>query len=413
MTLKEKLRFYKTSKKLFHLLVREGAKYWLKVNSQVKVIGIVGSFGKTTTSQVIWRLLGPSKAVVTDINLDSVYNLPLTVWRLRRRHRWAVLEMGVDHKGEMSLHLDLVIPDILVMTGITPVHADKELLGSLPGIIKEKTKAALAVGKKGGVIVYNKDNLHLRKWFAKRKNLRLISYGVKRKNVDWRGEKVKISAAGTKFTLVSQKGERITLEGKFWGKQFVYAFLAAAAVAEGLNIPRERLKKVAAQFVPLKGRMSLEKKKFLLVNDSLRANPASVAAGLETIAAIPVKGRRIAVLGEMGELGRYAKKEHFQIGKLISSLPIDVVIGIGPLLKETKRGVGKKVKFFWVPDVVEAGRKLKALNPQKKDLVYLKGSRLKHMERIFLVLAGKRVDCRRISCHFYHHCSQCPYLIEK
>jgi len=90
-----------------------------------------------------------------------------------------------------------------------------------------------------------------------------------------------------------------------------------------------------------------------------------------------------------------------------------VVIGIGPLLKETKRGVGKKVKFFWVPDVVEAGRKLKALNPQKKDLVYLKGSRLKHMERIFLVLAGKRVDCRRISCHFYHHCSQCSYLIEK
>ena len=191
--------------------------------------------------------------------------------------------------------------------------------------------------------------------------------------------------------------------------------MAALAVAKILGIKEEKAAQNLEKLTPLPGRMSLEKgpKNTLLLNDSLRANPASTSAGLKALAEIPYRGRKIAVLGEMGELGQYQEKEHRLIGQKLANLDIDFFVGIGNLThliweEAIKNGFAKK-RAFWAKDVVEAAQILEKLL-KKGDLWYLKGSRLRHLERILLLLNHETVDCRLISCHNYDYCQQCPAL---
>jgi len=412
LSLKKQLPFYKAGfpKNYRHLLIRKLAALWLRLNPQVKVIGIVGSYGKTTTAQTVYQALnlsGPTLA--TDINLDTIYNLPLTILKLRRYHRYLVLEIGVDHQGEMDFHLDLVKPDLLIFTGITPVHAQKGLLNSLDGIKKEKGKAVEAVKQKEGWVVANADNLGTKRLIKEKKVKKIIWYGIKSKKADFQAKEISLNKKGTAFTIRSKEGE-IKVRGQFWGEGYVAAFLGAAGIVHVLKQPLENLVKAGKSLKALPGRMSLEKGPggSLLVNDRLRASPASAKLGLETLAKLPIskRGRKIVVLGEMGELGRYAKGEHQKVGKLLEILRFDQVIGIGPLLKET----GKKTKITWAKDIIKAAKVVEKLKLNPKDILYLKGSLLKHMERLLLYLEGKKVGCQVISCDFYKPCDQCEYL---
>ncbi len=409
---KKELSFYKAGfpKNYRHLLLRKLAKAWLQANSQVKIIGIVGSFGKTTTAQVVTRFLSLNlPTLATDFNLDTIYNLPLTILKLRYSHRYLVLEMGVDHLEEMDFHLSLAKPDILIFTGITPVHSEKGLLGSLSGVKKEKGKAVAAVVKKGGWIVANADDEQVREIIKERKANKVVWYSAKGKEVDLRADNIKLDRKGMSF-LIKNRKEEVKIRGRFWGEGYAAAFLAAAGLAKVLKLAWKNLEKTGKTIKALPGRMSLEKGPggSLLLNDRLRANPASVKVGLETAAKLLIVkgGRKIIVLGEMGELGKYAKNEHQKVGELLAKLKFDSVIGIGPFLKET----GKKTNLTWTKDVVEAANELKKLKLTSKDLVYLKGSLLRHMERILMILEGKKVGCRVISCHLYHPCNQCKFL---
>jgi len=190
----------------------------------------------------------------------------------------------------------------------------------------------------------------------------------------------------------------------------------AVGLCQGLNL--KQIKEGLSKLKPLSGRLSIEKGPFdsILLNDSLRANHASTLAGLKVLSTLKTKGKKIAVLGEMGELGTFAKEEHRKIGKAIAKLKIDYLISIGPLQKLTaqlafKSGM-KKESIFYAEDVVEAANVLKKIL-KKDDLFYLKGSLLKHMERIIILLKKEEVDCRVPSCHFYHRCWDCLYLHKK
>lgn len=412
-SLKSQLSFYKAGfpKNYRHLLVRKLAKVWLQVNPQVKIIGVVGSFGKTTTAQVISQLLNLSlPTLTTDFNLDTIYNLPLTVLKLRYFHRYLVLEMGVDHLKEMDFHLDLVKPEVLIFTGITPVHSDKGLLNSLKGIKREKGRALEAVVEKGGWVIANKDDKNVRQLIKEKKVKNIIWYGIKEKTADLAAKNFSLNKKGMSF-IIKDKEEEIKIRGQFWGEGYAAAFLAAAGLSKVLKLPWENLAKAGKMIRALPGRMSLKKGPggVWLFNDRLRANPASTKMGLETVAKLPVVkgGRKIIVLGEMGELGEYAKVEHQKVGELLEKLKFDRVIGIGPLLKET----AKKTKIIWVKDVVEAAQELKKLKLGSKDIIYLKGSLLKHLERVLLLLEGEKVGCRVISCEFYQPCDQCEFLL--
>ncbi len=404
-------------KQPLHQTRRLVAKLWLKLNPQVKIIGITGSYGKTNTARAITQVLSERHHTLqTDLNLDTVYNLPITLLKLRPGHQILVLEYGVDHKNEMDFHLGLVKPQIGVVTGINPTHSDPELLGSLAGVIKEKGKLVEALPK-NGLAVLNYDDQKVRP-MAKKTKAKVVWYGTA-ENCDFRAEDIEVDFSGTSFKLsytkLSLRTKLCKIKTGLIGRHFVYECLAAAAVGRNLGLSWSEIKKGLAKLKPLKGRMSVEKgpRGSVLLNDALRANPASTIAGLETLSDLPVKGHRIAVLGEMGELGDLAETSHREVGRKVAELKLDYLISVGPLQKlvagQAKKNGMNPDKVFWVKDVQAAAEILKKIL-KKDDLVYLKGSLLRHMERVMLILQGKKVSCQKTVCHHYHQCPICPYL---
>lgn len=394
-------------KQPFHRARRILAKHWLKLHPQVKIVGITGSYGKTNTTRAIAQVLNEKyKVLQTDLNLDTIYNLPITILKLRLSHQVLVLEMGVDQPKEMDFHLSLTKPQIGVLTGVTPVHSDREHLGSLKNLIAEKGKLLQALPKDGWAIL-NWDDLQVRR-MAKLIKAKVIWYGHDGSKCDWWLKRAKVDFSGTEFEIGNKKDK---IKTKLVGLHFAHAVLAAAAIGDLLGLSWPQIKKGLQRLEPLEGRMSLQKgpKKTMILNDTLRANPASTIAGLETLAALPAK-RKIAVLGEMGELGRFGRKGHQQVGEKVASLMIGYLVGVGPLHKHSvkaalKKGM-KKYQVFWAKDVQEAAGILKNLI-EPGDLLYLKGSLLRHMERVIMLLEGKRVTCQRAVCNHYKPCFTC------
>jgi UDP-N-acetylmuramoyl-tripeptide--D-alanyl-D-alanine ligase len=394
-------------KKIYHWGQRKLAKIWLRMNPQVEVVGVTGSYGKTNTTTAIAKVLGQKyETLQTDLDLDTLYNLPLTLLRLRRKHKKIVLEYGVDHRGEMDQHLALVEPHLAVVTGVNPTHSEPELLGSLENIIKEKTKLIETLGINDYAIL-NYDDEKVRT-MAKATKAKVIGYGLSNK-ADYWAEKIRVGFKGTSFDLVN-KEKRIRLTTGLVGQHFVYACLAAVAVGRLSGLSWENIRTGLAWLRPLKGRLSLEKgpRGSILINDCLRANPASTIAGLQLLKDLKTKSKKIAVLGEMGELGETKEENHREVGRFAAKNQPDYLIGIGPLTKYLL-AEARDVKSFWAKDVSEAA-KILAKILKKGDLFYLKGSLLRHLERVLLILRRQKVGCRVISCHFYHPCQTCPYL---
>ncbi len=402
-------------KQPLHEIRRFLAKKWLKLFPHLKIIAVTGSYGKTNTTMVITSALSQKyRTLQTDPNLDTIYNLPITLLRLRPGYQALVLECGVDHKGEMDKHLSLFKPQIAVLTGISPVHSEADLLGSIEGIMEEKGKL-LAALPEGGWAILNHDDPHVRQMAGKTK-AKILWYGTD-KDCDLYADEIKVNLDGTSFKLYASKYNLDGVEMKtgLLGEHCVHEAMAAAAVGLiwGLNIGQ--IKKGIGELIPLPGRLSLEKGPLgtILLDDHLRANPASVRAGLLTLMALPCRGRKIAVLGEMGELGQYKEEEHQNLGKFAAGLNLDFLISIGPLQKltaqEAENSGMDKSRVFWAEDVSQAAKILKKIL-KRGDLFYLKGSLLKHLERILFLLEEEKVSCNLISCHFYENCLACPKL---
>ena len=405
------------TKKLFHYCRRQAARLWLKVHPQVKIIGITGSFGKTNTTKAVEAVLkNHFSTVITDTNLDTIYNLPITLLKIRRQTEVAILEYGIDRQGEMSQHLQLVRPKIAIITGITPVHSEKNMLGSIEGIVKEKGKLLEALPS-DGLAILNFDNPLVIKMACKA-NCPIITYGSKPK-FDYYFDKSRVTKQGTSFNVHFKKNGRTVsklINLKLLGEHFGQEALAALAIANifkvDLNLACQDLEKL----IPLPGRMSLEAgpKNTWLINDSLRANPASTIAGLKTLSDISHHGPRLAVLGEMGELGQYQNQEHYRVGQFLAQLKnIDYLVTLGPTTKKIVRGAidsgFPQKQVFYTANHQQAAKVLEKLLTSET-IWYLKGSLLKHMERVLLSLSGKRVACQKNSCHNYHHCSECEEI---
>jgi len=385
---------------------------WLDVNLQLTVVGVTGSYGKTAAVRAIAEVLSAKYSVNrTDLNLDTIYNLPITILKTKIWNEVLVLEYGVDHRGEMDLHLSLVKPKIAILTGITPVHADEEHLGSLENVVAEKRKLVEAIPE-GGLAVFNYDDETVRKVGQEFKGKKFF-YGLDKKADVW-ADKVEISLGGTEFELHEGK-EKLMVKTGLLGYPAVYACLVAYLVGREQGVKKDKTVERLAGLKPLSGRFSLEPGPLgtILINDARRANPASTMAGLRSLTEFP--GRKVAVLGEMGELGEYGEKMHRLVGEEAAKLKLDVIVGVGPLTKliiEAAQKAGmKKNQLFWTKDVQEAAETLKTIL-KKDDLLYLKASLLRHLERILLLLEGKEVGCPEVVCHHYQPCLTCPKLRE-
>ncbi len=403
-------------KQLFHASRRTAAKAWLSLMPAVQ-IAITGSQGKTNASSALYHILSSLALTVrTDLNLDTVYNVPITALKIRPATRCCVFELGIDHIGEMDLHLGIVRPKIAIVTGVSPVHTDAEHLGSFQNLLREKGKLVQSLPENGTAIL-NGDNPDVRK-MARRTKARTVFYGTGPEN-DIVSSGISVNLSGTRFTVtdrVFEKGKRFSVQVPLVGRHNAYTLMAAYAVYRTLGYAdTQRFVQLSSGLNPLAGRMSVEPGPLgaTLLNDSLRANPASVTSGLETVSQLSAPGRKIAVLAEMGELENPGQ-EHEKIGRLIAGLDLDYVVGIGPLHKHTIRGARAggfpDNRIALARDVKEAASVLNTVI-RKNDLLYVKGSLLRHVERVLMLLEGKKVVCEAVTCPFYHHCPECPYLM--
>lgn len=394
-------RLKQLARPFFHTSRRILAKLWLQSHSKTTVIGVTGSYGKTNTVVAIDAVLSQKyKTLTTDINLDTIYNIPITILKLTNQEK-IILEYGVDKTGEMNRHLFLAKPTIAIVTGISPVHSDKSHLGSLENIIKEKTKLVQAIPKDGFAIL-NYDVLEVRNMKSKCLG-QTIFYGLDKEKCALWANRVKLGLAGLEFNL-HYKDQMVKVKTALIGKQFVYNCLAAAAAGILSDIPLSLIARGLEGLKPLPGRMSLEQgpKDTILLNDSRRANPASTIAGLKSLKDLPSK-RKIAVIGEMGELGEWEEKGHRDVGREVGLLKPAYLICVGPLTKYIAQEAEKSMRknsVIYVSDVFEAAGVLAGIL-RKGDLIYLKGSLLKHLERIPLIIEGVKVDSDQIASHRY------------
>ena len=397
-------------KQIYHLNKRTLAKIWLGLNHPIQ-IAITGSQGKTNTAKITAAILAKAgSTITTDINLDTTFNIPITALKVRPWTKHIVWELGIDHPGEMNHHLKSVQPTISCVTGISPVHTDKEHMGSLETLIREKRRV-IEVLPESGTAILNYDDKYVRQ-MAKYTKANIIWYGTDNKYCAvWvNPASVKLDLAGTKFEININNKKYPVCTGLI-GIHHIYNLMAGYLLAKTAQ-PHHGLIKhfqgIAKEMLPLRGRMNVEKGPLhtILLNDSLRASPASTKAGLETLVKLEYSnGRKIAVLGEMGELNK-PKQEHKETGNQIARLKPDYVIGIGPLRKYTldtaiKAGYPKN-KTAYAENVTKAAELLKnILKPN--DLWYLKGSLLRNYKRIPQLLNGEKICCKAVLCP-YNHC---------
>lgn len=396
-------------KTTFHNTRRFIAKYWLKL-LPANQIAITGSQGKTNVSYILKKTLQRKNLISTDINLDTIYNVPITALKIKPWTKFAIFELGVDHIGEMDKHLEIVTPKVAIVTGISTVHTDIEHLGSLENLIKEKTKLIEKLPKSGFAIL-NFDDENVRKMTNNtHANILFFGSNAEKCNVYFDPKNIKVDLGGISGYFFDNK-EKINFNTGLIGNHQIYNIMAAYIVSKIFNIPREKFLKRLSEIKPLTGRMSVDKgpKNTIILNDGLRANPTSTKFGLKTLSEIKYKtGQKIAILAEMGELEN-PEKEHREIGKFINTIKIDSVICIGPNQKFVYEEIDNKKNKYFANDVFEAAEILKKII-NKNDLIYLKGSLLRHVERVILLFENKQINCRKIICENYKSCLRCKYL---
>ncbi|MBP7967670.1 hypothetical protein KAZ66_05380 [Candidatus Woesebacteria bacterium] len=405
---------YKPSgiKSTFHSTRRILAARWLSLWHPTQ-IAITGSQGKTGTTEIITAItnsIGPT--VRTDINLDTTFNVPITALKVRPDTKFLIWELGIDHPGEMARHLQIAKPSISVITGISPVHTDAEHMGSLDTLILEKRKIIETLPTNGHAIL-NADNEYVQSMSSFTK-AHIHWYGGSHNNVEVTvdPQSIHLTLDGTTATFQDTKLQTtFTITTPLIGKHHISNLMAGYLVFKILlsdkHAAAERMINVATELRPLRGRMSLEEGPLntILLNDSLRANPESTKVGLESLNEIEHPGRKVAVIGEMGELEK-PEEEHRKTGQQIADMKFDYVVCIGPLRKYTIESAVQhgfpKENIVYAADVFEAAKLLKEfLKPH--DLWYLKGSLLRNYKRIVQLLSEEKVCCHETLCP-YSHC---------
>lgn len=317
--------------------LKEIAEHYRK-SLDIKVVGISGSVGKTSTKEMIASVLEQKYHVLkTEGNFNNEIGLPLTVFNIREEHEVAVLEMGISNFGEMSRLAKIARPDICVITNIGVAHLEN--LGTRDGILKAKTEM-FAYMKPGGTIIINGDDDKLRNFHPEDGTVPVL-FGLG-DGCDFRAEAVESKGLkGTDavfYTPRSQFDVHINIPGI----HMVHNALAAAAVGYALGMQDKDISAGIASNRPIAGRNHLiETKRYVIIDDCYNANPVSMKASLDVLAYADT--RKAAVMGDMGELGENCGSMHREVIRHAIEKEIDVVICIGEVMKKAADEIKSKM----------------------------------------------------------------------
>jgi UDP-N-acetylmuramoyl-tripeptide--D-alanyl-D-alanine ligase len=344
----------------------------------LQVIGLTGSNGKTSTKDLAACVLGGHFRVTkTEGNLNNHIGLPLTMLRARASDQIGVFELGMNHPGEIAPLAALAAPDVAIITNIGVAHI--EYMGTREAIAQEKGMLAEALDASGTVILNADDEFS--ESIARRTKADAVFAGLTRGDV--RGENLRADFGGTRFTIHA-RGHSAEAELPIPGEHMVRNALLAVAAGLTFGLALDACAAALKKTQLTKGRLEQKVVRGIhILDDSYNANPDSMSAALRTLAALPAEGRRIAVLGRMGELGHESERGHRRVGEVAAETHIDCVVSVGEeaaWIADTasRRGVSRVVK---VGTTEEATGLLRDL-ARPGDLVLIKGSRSAKMERI-------------------------------
>ena len=350
----------------------------------IPVVGITGSVGKTSTKDIIASVMSKKFNVLKTLgNYNNQIGLPLTILRLKDENAM-VVEMGMNQIGEISNLTKIAKPTVAVITNVGTAHIGN--LGSRENILKAKLEILEGL-KENGILVINNDNDMLNKWNRENKNksFKVITFGMENKS-DIMPYDVQLSENGSTYKI-DIEGKTYNVNISVGGNHFVLNSLCAIAIGRIFNIKMEDILDGIANFELTKRRMQVEKNKqgITIINDCYNANYDSMKAGIEYLAKINAKNK-IAVLGDMLELGNFAKELHERVGKEVAKNNIDVLITVGDLSKyiasEAERmGLSDKNIFCYKTNK-EAIKKIKEIS-KEGDAILLKASNGLNFQEIF------------------------------
>ncbi len=351
------------------------------------VVGVTGSNGKTTLKELTAACLATAApTLATHGNLNNDIGMPLMLTRIEARHRFAVLEMGANHAGEIAYLTALARPDVVVITNAGAAHL--EGFGSLDGIARAKGEI-LCGETRPKVAILNADDRYFDYWSKLVEDTRLLRFGIDA-DADVYARNIVAQAGSSSFDLYLPGGE-IGVTLPLSGVHNVRNACAAAAVAVAVGIDIADIRAALESVQPVEGRL----RRLAGINgatiydDSYNANPLSVVAAAEFLASLP--GDPVVVLGDMGELGEDAARLHAETGAQIRQAGISRLLATGDLCQNTVDSFGAGASWHADIDELAAG-----LKPELREgmNVLVKGSRFMRMERVVEALRDPRAAGR-------------------
>ncbi len=345
----------------------------------IPVIGVTGSNGKTTVKEMLANILelsGPG--LKTSGNLNNLIGLPQMLFKLRPEHRWAVLEMGMSEPGEIDRLSEIAKPRVGIVLNALPAHLKS--MGTIEAVAAAKGELLHRISD-GGLAVVNADDPRVAS-LSQNASARRISFGIDRGEV--RAKEIELlGMEGQRLLIATPKGE-ISVRLKAYGRHNVYNALAAtAALLEKIELPQ--ISAGLEEFTPYTGRFQTEPLNGItIIDDSYNANPASTKAALETLSQLAEDGHRIAVLGDMLELGEHENDAHLGVGA-VAGRNCDRLYLLGKLMT-TYCAEGAMLtdmpaeSIFCCTDHTEIAELL-SRSLRKGDTILFKGSRGMTMEK--------------------------------
>ena len=390
---KEDIKLYKKDKTL--IKVKDGRKALIEIARykrslyDIPVVAVTGSVGKTSTKDAIASVLSRKyKVLKTEGNFNNNVGLPLTILKLKD-HEVLVVEMGMNHFGEISELTNIAKPTIAVISNIGTSHIG--ILGSRENILKAKLEILEGMNE-NGILVLNNDNDLLNKWNKENKKIKTMTFGINNKS-NVQGYDIKHFENKSEFKIKKDEKE-YTISTTKPGDPFVMNSLSALAVGEILNVKIEDAKKALENTELTKNRMDIEKISgdITIIKDYYNASYESIKPGLEYLMSLK-NGNKIAVLGDIKELGKFAKELHEKVGKEVVAQKVDILVTVGEdakyIAKEATKDGMNESNIYVCEYNGEAANVLKKLM-KKNDKVLLKASNSMKFGEIYNIIKEKQ-----------------------
>lgn len=313
----------------------------------IKVVAVTGSVGKTSTKEMVASVLTEKfNTLKTNGNFNNELGVPLTIFRIREEHEVAVLELGISDFGEMTRLAKMARPDVAVITNIGYCHLEK--LGTREGILKAKTEIFSYLSEQGTIIL-NGDDDQLAT-VQDYKGIKPVFYHLSDQTSGIYADQIRPNGLQGIYCTLHYEDSVIEVRINIPGTHMIYNALAAVCVGKAFGMTDEEIKRGIEKVKPVTGRNNIvEKDNVTVIDDAYNANPVSMKAGIDVLAG--VEGRKVAVLGDMFELGEDEIALHRQIGEYLAGTDIDVIVLCGErmnsaytyLLKECPQ---KKLYYF-------------------------------------------------------------------